>query len=92
MEYTIFGSTGYKVSKLGFGAMRLPTVENDDKKIVDEEESIRIIHRAIELGVNYFDTAPYYCDKMSEPVLGAALRTARQKALDGSWQRRPIYA
>jgi predicted aldo/keto reductase-like oxidoreductase len=77
MQYVDFGKTGVKVSRLGMGCMRLPSHEENGKTVFDEEESIALIHRAMELGVNYFDTAPYYCDKLSEVFLGKAL------ALDG---------
>ena len=49
------------------------------KKVFDEEESIRMMHRAIELGVNYFDTAPGYCEKQSEIIVGKALKGRRDK-------------
>jgi predicted aldo/keto reductase-like oxidoreductase len=73
MQYVEFGKTGAKVSRLGMGCMRLPNYEKDGKTVFDEEKGIALIHRAIELGVNYFDTAPYYCDNLSEVILGKAL-------------------
>ena len=79
MQYTEFGKTGIKMSRLGFGAMRLPTKEVDGKKIFDEEESIRMMQRAYELGVNYFDTAPGYCDTISEIIVGKAVKPFRDK-------------
>ncbi len=79
MQYRQFGNTGVKVSLLGFGAMRLPQKRIDGKTVLDEEESIRVIHRAFELGVNYIDTAPYYCNKESEIVVGKALKGWRDK-------------
>ena len=78
MEYVEFGNTGVKVSRLGMGCMRLPSYEKEGKTVFDEEQSIALIHRAMELGVNYFDTAPYYCDKLSEVILGKALRGGRR--------------
>ena len=63
MEYRALGSTGLKVSVLGFGAMRIP-----GKPV---EEVAPILHRAIELGVTYIDTAPGYGD--SEALIGQAL-------------------
>lgn len=77
MQYRQFGNTGIKISALGFGAMRLPTVEINGKTVFDHEEGIKIIHRAIDLGVNYFDTAPYYCEKESEIIVGKALKGRR---------------
>ena len=79
MQYTEFGRTGIQVSRLGFGCMRFPSREGDGKKGFDEEESIRMMHRAMELGVNYFDTAPGYCEKQSEIIVGKALKGRRDK-------------
>lgn len=70
MQYREFGRSGAKVSILGFGAMRMP--EN-------ESEAIRVIHRALDLGVNYVDTAPYYMEKTSEVTVGKALKGRRDK-------------
>jgi predicted aldo/keto reductase-like oxidoreductase len=79
MEYTIFGNAGYKVSKLGFGAMRLPMTEVNGKKAIDEEKAIPLMHRAFDMGVNYIDSAPYYCDSLSEIAVGKALKGYRDK-------------
>lgn len=79
MQYRDFGNTGVKISTLGFGAMRLPKKEVHGKDIYDEDKSIEIIHRAFELGVNYIDTAPYYCEKKSEPIVGKALKGWRDR-------------
>jgi predicted aldo/keto reductase-like oxidoreductase len=79
MQYRPFGNTGHTISALGFGAMRLPMTE--DGKHVDEEQAIPVIQRAYELGVNYFDTAPYYCEKESEVVLGKAIKPWRDEIL-----------
>lgn len=79
MQYRAFGNTGANISTLGFGAMRLPQKSIDGKMIYDYDEGIRIIHRAFELGVNYIDTAPYYCDKESEIIVGKALKGWREK-------------
>jgi len=80
MQYREFGNTGKKVSALGFGAMRLPTFGADDK--VDEAASIEMFQRAIDAGVNYFDTAWPYHGGNSERVLGKALKNGyREKVL-----------
>ncbi|MFV0401563.1 MAG: aldo/keto reductase [Oscillospiraceae bacterium] len=81
MQYTTFGKTGLQVSKLGFGCMRFPSTTVDGKTVFDEEESIRMLHRAMELGVNYFDTAPGYCDTISENILGKAIKGKREQLL-----------
>jgi predicted aldo/keto reductase-like oxidoreductase len=79
MQYVEYGKTGARVSRLGMGCMRLPSYEKDGKTIYDEEKGIALVHRAMELGVNYFDTAPYYCDKLSEVIVGKALKGKREK-------------
>jgi predicted aldo/keto reductase-like oxidoreductase len=77
MQYVEFGKTGANVSRLGMGCMRLPSVEKGGKTVFDEEKGIAVIKRAHELGVNYFDTAPYYCDGVSEIILGKAVKGFR---------------
>lgn len=79
MLYHPFGKTGVKISALGFGAMRLPTRIINGQTVYDVEESLRIIHRAFELGVNYIDTALYYCGGDSEIIVGQALKGWRDK-------------
>jgi len=79
MIYREFGNTGIKVSLLGFGAMRLPVKEINGNKVVDEELSIKIIQRGIELGINYIDTAYGYCDRKSEIVVGKAIKKYRNR-------------
>ena len=69
MLYTEF--QGEKLSMLGFGAMRLPTLENGS---IDEKQVDEMVKCALEGGVNYFDTAYPYHGGMSEIVLGRALR------------------
>ncbi len=79
MQYRKLGNTGIKISTLGFGGMRLPERTVSGKTLFDTEESIRIIHRAFELGVNYIDTAPGYCKGESEVIIGKALKGWRDK-------------
>ena len=75
MQYTILGKTGLKVSRLGFGCMRLP-MENGR---VVRKLSTPMLRRAYDLGVTYFDTAAGYCDGDSESALGDALKDVRDK-------------
>ncbi|NQT88472.1 aldo/keto reductase, partial [bacterium] len=77
MQYATLGRTGLKVSRLGFGAMRLPM--NGDR--VDRELAIPMIHRAFESGVTYIDTAVGYCESDSQRVVGAALKGWRDKVV-----------
>lgn len=73
MEYRDFGNTGVKVSKLGFGAMRLPGTEKDEKWLIDEEKSIELLMEGFKAGINYVDTAFPYCHEQSEMVVGKAV-------------------
>jgi predicted aldo/keto reductase-like oxidoreductase len=70
MHYRVFGKTGFKVSGLGFGCMRLPT--KDGK--IDFPEATRMVRHAIDLGVNYLDTAYVYHDRQSEVFVGQVIR------------------
>ena len=73
MQYTQLGNTDYRVSRLGFGSMRLPMVNIGGKEYVDAEQAIAMYHRAFELGVNYVDTGFMYCNDESEFVVGDAI-------------------
>ena len=81
MNYRKFGNTGEQISALGFGCMRFPEFEKDGKKQVDIEKVDEMIAEAYARGVNYFDTAPYYCNSNSEAALGHAVREFRDKVL-----------
>ena len=62
MNYRTFGRTGWQVSEIGFGAWALGA----DWGYVDEEIAMATLHRALDLGVNFFDTADVYGDGLSE--------------------------
>ena len=65
MEYRELGRTGWKVSALSFGAWAIGGTWGP----TDETESLGALHRAVELGVNFFDTADVYGDGISERLL-----------------------
>ncbi|MDK2800688.1 MAG: uncharacterized protein PWQ70_2307 [Clostridiales bacterium] len=71
MQYKEYGKTGKKVSVIGFGGMRF---RKEDYKSGSLEKCAQVVRRASELGVNYFDTAPFYCDDTSEDIMGEAFK------------------
>jgi aryl-alcohol dehydrogenase (NADP+) len=73
MEYTHLGSTGLVVSRLCLGAMTYGSSQWRPW-VLDEDASRPFIRRALDLGVNFFDTADMYSRGASEEVLGRALR------------------
>ncbi|WP_265456835.1 aldo/keto reductase [Enterococcus sp. HY326] len=75
MEYTKLGNTGLDVSKICLGAMSFGDPVNWFHKWVLEEDASRpIIKGALDLGINFFDTANVYSIGRSEEILGAALK------------------
>jgi uncharacterized protein len=73
VQYRKFGRLDWKVSVLGFGAMRLPLTDRDQAHI-NEPESIRMIRYAIDHGVNYLDSAYPYHMGQSETLVSKALQ------------------
>lgn len=74
MRYRKMTTTGWEISALGFGVMRLPMEKVDGKSIIKEDESIEMIRYGIDQGINYIDTAWPYLEQQSEPFLGRALK------------------
>jgi aryl-alcohol dehydrogenase-like predicted oxidoreductase len=72
MDYRPLGRTGVQVSKLCLGTMMFGAWGN-----TDQDDSIRIIHRALDAGVNFIDTADVYSGGESEEIVGKALRGRR---------------
>ena len=79
MQYVELGKTGHKVSRLGFGAMRLPGVEFGEEDFVDFDLAVEVLQSAFAKGVTYVDTAPGYRNRESELAVGRALRGWRDK-------------
>ena len=75
MEYARLGSTGMKVSRICLGCMGFGDAERwVHKWVLNEEASRPIIQKALELGINFFDTANVYSIGRSEEILGCALK------------------
>lgn len=77
MTYRVNPSTGDKVSLLGFGMMRLPSIDGRSAREgdgeIDQEMVNELVDYALAHGVNYFDTSPAYCRGKSEHATGVAL-------------------
>jgi aryl-alcohol dehydrogenase-like predicted oxidoreductase len=71
MKYRIFGRLGWRVSEIGFGAWAIGGTGWGKQ---DDNESIRALHKALDLGCNFIDTAQGYGDGHSEQVIGKVLR------------------
>jgi len=74
MKYNRLGNSGLQVSALGLGT-------NSFGKRADQETSIRILHTALDQGVNFIDTANIYAGSESERIIGLALEGRRQEAV-----------
>jgi aryl-alcohol dehydrogenase-like predicted oxidoreductase len=71
MRYRVLGKTGLKVSEVGFGA--IPIIR------LSQEEAVRVLRRALEVGLTLFDTAHIYVD--SEEKIGRALEEVRSQVV-----------
>lgn len=78
MNYRTLGSTNIKVSEIGFGAWQLG---NEGWGGLGGDDAIRLVHEAIDMGCNFFDTAPGYGEGQSEILLGKALKEKRQQVV-----------
>jgi aryl-alcohol dehydrogenase-like predicted oxidoreductase len=83
MQYTLLGNTGLTVSRLAFGAMTF-TAGNKSLGAVSKvgaELAGQLVERALEAGINFFDTADAYAGGESEALLGAALKPHRDRVV-----------
>jgi 1-deoxyxylulose-5-phosphate synthase len=74
MEYIRLGKTGLKVSRICLGCMTYGTPTERWPWALNEEQSRPFIQKALELGINFFDTADVYSNGKSEEVVGKALK------------------
>jgi len=75
MYYKEYGNTGMKVSAIGFGAMRY---DDADIKAGNLSKCAEVPLYALEKGINYWDTAPFYCDDKSEEITGLAVKQIKR--------------
>jgi aryl-alcohol dehydrogenase-like predicted oxidoreductase len=77
MNYRPFGRTGWNVSEIGFGAWAIGGSWGQ----VAEDDAIAALHRAIDLGVNFIDTADVYGDGRSEKLIAQVLKSRREEVI-----------
>ena len=77
MEYRTLGKTGLRVSQMGFGCVSL----GNEYGALSDDEGTRTVLAAIDHGINFFDTSPYYGRTLSESRLGTALRGRRHEVV-----------
>lgn len=77
MKYRTLGRTGLKVSEIGFGAWAI----GGNWGPQDENESVKALHRALDLGVNFIDTAAGYGDGNSERIIGKVLKERSEEII-----------
>lgn len=85
MQYTKLGNSELTVSRICMGCMGFGDASNGQHSwTVDEAQSREIIHRGLELGINFFDTAMGYQNGTSEEYLGRAIRSMARRAISAS--------
>ena len=77
MQFQTLGTNGPKISAIGLGCMTLAGVYSN----IEDSEAIKVIRHAVDLGINFFDTADVYGSGRNEEVLGRALRGRRENAI-----------
>ena len=85
MKYRTLGRTGVKVSPYCLGAMMFGAIGNPD-----HDDSIRIIHKALDAGINFIDTADMYSAGESEEIVGKALKGRRDSVVLATKARMPM--
>ncbi|MCH2512806.1 MAG: hypothetical protein DSY79_08070 [Chloroflexi bacterium] len=85
MQYNSLGRTGLNVSRVGFGGGGIGQVWGATTR----DEAVRAVHRALDLGINYFDVAPAYGNGKAEEALGIALEGRSEEVIIGTKVRVP---
>jgi aryl-alcohol dehydrogenase-like predicted oxidoreductase len=85
MNYRTLGRTGIKVSPYALGAMMFGAIGNPD-----HDDAIRIIHKALDAGINFIDTADWYSHGESEQIVGMALKGRRDDVVLATKARQPM--
>jgi aryl-alcohol dehydrogenase-like predicted oxidoreductase len=80
MRYQALGNTGVKVSAVSFGTSPL----GDMFGAADEEGALATVRRALDAGINFFDSSPFYGNGLAERRLGVALKGRREEVLIGT--------
>lgn len=104
MKYRTLGSTGLQVSEIGFGTWGIGGATSDGPNsysATDDKVSLAALNRALELGINFYDTSNIYGYGHSEELLAQAFKSKRDKVIiaskvgflkhGGSWQLDPAY-
>ncbi|CAG7637152.1 aldo/keto reductase [Paenibacillus allorhizosphaerae] len=81
MKYAQLGNSGLLVSKLAFGAMTFGSGNVPSVYKVELDQAQKLVDRAIDAGINFFDTADGYADGQSEEMLGRLLKARRQETV-----------
>jgi aryl-alcohol dehydrogenase-like predicted oxidoreductase len=83
MQYTRLGNTGLVVSRLSFGVMTFGQGQGTMASVskTDEKSATEMIHRAMDAGINFFDSADAYASGQSETILGRALGARRRDVI-----------
>ena len=92
MKYRLLGRTGAKISEVGLGTWQLGALGTSDWGVLSEKDALDILHRAVERGVNFIDTADVYGMGVSERIIGKFLKETKEKIFVATKLGRVIWA